>query len=97
MVKTIWKYELAGLYAHFEFSIPQGAKLIAVHPQRGTPCVWFEVDPTTRDADYEPHVFALVGTGHSVPDGFNHVGTVLMLADNLVLHVYHKVLGKTPT
>lgn len=93
---TVWKFPLAftkaGKYEGI-VAMPRGARIVhfAIEyrgplegaPRQGVPTVWAEVDDQEAPA---PRTFAIVGTGHALPDGAVHVGTYD--AEPFVWHVY---------
>ena len=84
---TIWKFDLpVGDQAALQ--MPIGAKVLAVQVQRGTPCIWAEVDP---DAGWEQRLFVIRGTGHPFRGGERqYVGTFQLEGGALVFHVYEQ-------
>jgi hypothetical protein len=60
MTKTIWKFLFPGDGA---ISMPIGAKILCIHEQRGTICLWAEVDP---QADKCERYFRVYSTGSQV-------------------------------
>lgn len=81
-MKTVWKF-----FLDREVEMPTGAKLLHVAEQHGQLCTWAEVDP---DAPTEIRRFALVGTGHNVPENVTFVGTILMMGGGILIHVYER-------
>lgn len=81
---TIWKYNLR---PGCTVDMPKGAKLLHVAEQNDDVCLWAQVDPL---APLEARRFAILGTGHDMPDYFKmeYIGTALMRNLNLVFHVY---------
>jgi len=85
MGKTIWKFPLV-LSDRIIVSMPKGAEILHVGLQGGTPCLWALVDP---DAPKIAREFRAFGTGHSIPDHpGGHVGTLLVMGDSLVIHIF---------
>lgn len=86
-MRTVWKFEVRVQNGSMHKLItPKGTKLLCVQVQRGTICVWGEVDDTqplvTRQIN-------LVGTGHPMLlSSGDYLGTVQLLEGSLVLHVY---------
>lgn len=83
MSKTIHKFPLST-----SIHTDACAKVLMVGDQNGQPFVWLEVDPAAPKTDL---VFAVVGTGHPVPDGFFHVGS--WLSPPFVWHLYQAGLA----
>lgn len=80
-MRTIHKYNLSQGQT---FKLPVGSKLLHIAMQAGSICAWFEVDAVGETT--EKRSFVIVGTGHMVPEGTSHVGTVL---DGIfVWHIY---------
>lgn len=100
-MRTIWKYSIL-MYREVvgTFFVPTGARLVHVAPETMNPgslqeqavSLWFEVDP---EADKEPRVFELFGTGHDIPEGAGtYSGTVVV--PPLVVHVYERTQSSDP-
>lgn len=78
-MNRIFKYPIAGERSHFTLSMPRGAEVLALQMQRGrfgvsSPTIWAGVDDA---APLEARAFAVVGTGHEVPDGYRYFGTFI--------------------
>lgn len=66
--------------------LPRGAKLLSVHVQLGTPCIWALVDSSN---EVVPLPIYVVGTGHVMPDDIGEfIGTFMIDNDTLVWHVF---------
>lgn len=85
MALTIWKYPLTP-FSLQNLSMPAGSRLLHVAEQDGSLCLWALVNPHPEVPKVEIKV-AVVGTGHPVPDEFDHLGTVLTFDGSLVWHV----------
>lgn len=75
-MRTVWKFKIMdehGVQAG-RVPMPSGAAPLHVGMQDGWLCLWAEVDPSSPIAD---RGFAVVGTGHPVPDGARCVGSAL--------------------
>ena len=84
--RTIWKFNLTKQSSSHE--VPIGSKLVHVGKDaNGVPAVWLEVSPASPT---EKRYFSVIGTGHSVPDGYDHVGTYL--AEPFVWHIYERTV-----
>jgi hypothetical protein len=84
-MRTIHKY---GLTNYITQLMLQDPKFLHVGIQNGAPQLWVEVD---ADADaVAPHQYRVeaIGTGFNVPKDGQHIGTVLLDNDLLVLHFY---------
>lgn len=69
----IFKYELP-VESFVTVSMPEGAKVLTVQPQRGAVTMWAEVDPKARRIDRR---FQIVGTGHQFDSsGAHYLGSV---------------------
>jgi len=87
-MRTIWKFELN---EHINFvHMPEHAKILSVGSQRGTICLWSEVE-TTREK--ETRTLYVYGTGNPMAAdddvGLLFVGTVV--GDPFVWHVFERL------
>ena len=82
---TIYKYKLEPNFGTLE--MPQGAQVLTVQMQGGTPCLWARVD---TERALERRSFDVYGTGHEVPDDprLVYVSTFQMDNGALVWHVF---------
>lgn len=85
-MRTIHKYPLVLTFADQRIGTPRVWRPVHVAMQHGEPTVWAEVDTDTGDG-YE-RMLRVVGTGHPVPDEYEHVGS--SLDGPYVWHVYVK-------
>jgi hypothetical protein len=86
-MKKIYKYQLEWNDRQ-ELLLPLDATILSVAIQNQVLCVWAIVDP---DAEPEPRVFYIAGTGHEPPPPEKKavfVGTVHWLEKGLVFHVF---------
>ncbi|MFA4945119.1 MAG: hypothetical protein WC789_10525 [Lentisphaeria bacterium] len=85
-MQTIYKYTLSPTEEQ-TIPMPSPARVLSVDEQRGAVCAWALVD---TDAALVPVRFRVHGTGHLVPllDGWRFIGTVVLHAGALVLHVW---------
>ena len=89
--RVIWKFHLEEPVN----ALDVGANAKVVHvgtmfPTDGfddTATVWVEHDLPVEAGD--PLVLLVVGTGHPVPSGCGHVGSVCLPSSGLVWHIYH--------
>lgn len=93
MHNTIHKFTIdAGHRASWLLALPLAAKalLVAQGPRQEpeTFQVWFELD---ADAPTLPRQFKVIGTGHAVPSGVLHVGSVV--CPPFVWHLYEEPQG----
>lgn len=91
MPKVVYKYPLA-MAEVSTIEIPYDASIVHVDKQGQTYCIWAEhgVDyPDDNDHKVpvmKQHTFRIFGTGHLIPDGMSHIGS---LQDGpFVFHVY---------
>lgn len=83
-MNAIWKFPLKPDVQ--EIAMPRGAEVLAVQTQRGEPQMWARVDP---DAPMEARMFAVIGTGHPMPEPVGDYRGTFQLPDvGLVFHVY---------
>ena len=83
-MRTIFKYplDLGGSWP--QVIATSGTPVFRHFDMQGdTPCVWAEVDP---NAAVEETKVVIVGTGHSIPDGFRYFGTAMH--GQFVWHLY---------
>jgi hypothetical protein len=71
-MNTIWKFQISAWGPTTHVNVPRGARLIRFAMQGAVPTVWAIVDPK---AEQVSRTFHIVGTGQSVPDGANYVGS----------------------
>jgi hypothetical protein len=83
-VKTIFKYAInPGIQ---ELALPVGAQILTVQEQQGKPQLWALVD---TEAPTEARAFAVVGTGHPVPEPVgDYIGTFQLPMLGLVFHLF---------
>lgn len=86
-MRTVLKYTFAVNEETTTFMMPTGTvKLLHVADQRGSLCMWAEVDPS--EPVLSERKFTVVGTGWQEPlEKCDYVGTALMQVGT-VLHVY---------
>ena len=92
-MKTIYKYGLS-ITDTQNVQMPFGARILCVQVQRGTPCIWAEVD--TEEERTEMRRIDIYGTGHPMdrnPEfGSSYIGTFQVRDGDFVFHVYERVL-----
>ena len=59
---TVWKYSLNSKASQL-IHMPQGAQVLTVQMQDGSPTIWALVDPA---AGLEEHIIEIHGTGHPI-------------------------------
>lgn len=84
MPRQVWKFEVER-----DTRMPIGAEILCVAEQGDRLYLWALVDP---DAETEARAFVAYGTGHHIsnPERLRFVGTALLCAGNLVLHVFEE-------
>lgn len=84
--KTVWKFPLA-IGGWQNVSMPNGATIVEVAMQFGTPCIWALVDPKEPKKTLRVRI---VGTGHDIEDAemLKHIGTAHDTDLGLVWHVF---------
>lgn len=87
-MKKIFKYPVPHDDV-FELMMPDGARILTVQTQYGSPQMWAVVDP---DAPLKPRIFRLAGTGHSLesyPESdFIYIGTYQLLDGAFIEHLF---------
>lgn len=86
---TIWKFSL-DIQDVQSFEMPNGAKILSVQVQDGTPCLWAFVNSSAQKEERRFHIF---GTGHRIPPHFSeehYIGTVQTHEGALVWHVFEE-------
>ncbi len=100
---TIWKYPLDNKdRGTHKLKVPRGSRPISAHLQKqdaegikGTldrVCVWLEVDP---EQDLVEVIIYDVNTGGTVPENSDFIGTVLSRDEELVSHLYWRLICPT--
>ena len=83
-MKTIFKYTLDPFVSAVK--MPAGAQILTVQAQHGQAQLWAIVDTERPD---ELREFAVVGTGHPMPDDHGEYVSTFQLPDlGLVFHVF---------
>jgi hypothetical protein len=72
---VVWKYELNLFGRLTTLELPAGAVITHFAVQGRRPCIWAHVNPDSSET--EVRGFQIFGTGHPIPPGAKHVGTVL--------------------
>lgn len=88
MEKRVYKYPLE-VQDRQVITIPKGAKILSLHVQDSTPCIWVLVD--ANEQQKEKVVLRTFGTGQSLySNGKNleFIGTYLLRNDQAVFHVF---------
>lgn len=88
MNRMVYKYKLA-ISTDFDIQIHEAHHILEVDVQRDppftNPYMWVEVDTDSAVRSFQ---FAVVGTGHPVPDGFSYVGSWRRYEGLFVWHLY---------
>jgi len=83
--RTVWKFPLASLPTKIDLADGFRPVLFALQGVPGRPWVWIDHHPEARPA--RPVSFYVVGTGHPIPDGAIHAGS--LLDGPFVWHLYY--------
>lgn len=87
-MKTIWKFPLDTFPVQY-VDMPEGAEILTVQVQNGTPMLWAEVDSKAR---FRPRLIYVIGTGMELDSGVSrYIGTFQWEDEELgdfVGHVY---------
>ena len=86
----VFKYEVP-ISDFATVDMPQGAKILSLQVQHGTPTIWALVDP---EAPSTQRNFRVAGTGHAIDnfgDELSFVGTCQMMDGSLVWHLFELV------
>ena len=94
-MNTIWRFpidmrEAADNDGRIEVEAPIGARILHVDVQQRAPhepCMWVQLDPERKPV--LEHTFEIVGTGHTVPERGEYVGS--WQQDGYVWHLYELV------
>lgn len=90
MTNTMLKITFEDLRDEVVKQMPKGSVIRHVGEQHGRITLWFETDldlmDRKDDAALETRRFAVRGTGHPIPNGAVHLGTVPM--SSFVWHVF---------
>jgi len=85
-MKTIYKYPLEVTGDQFVL-IPSGYKILTVQVQNEVPCIWAEVDKSSKPENV--HV-VIVGTGQETreDDEMNYIGSFRLYSGSFVGHCF---------
>lgn len=85
----IWKFPIKTTDEQ-TVEMPKNAKILTVQVQKGTPCIWAEVD---TEASKVERKFLVYGTGHTMrnPAQEQYIGTYQQLDGNLIWHLYEDI------
>lgn len=87
-MKRIYKYPVR-IDDVQTIDLPQGAQVLSVQVQDGSPYIWACVNPS---AVSEPRQFHLYGTGHPIEDLLRFIGTFQLFGGRLVYHLFEEVV-----
>jgi hypothetical protein len=90
-MKTIYKYSI-GVTDMQTVEMPEGAEILTVQVQHGTPCLWAIVDP--QRSQTKKRSIKMFGTGQPVNyefHGCKYIGTVQMNGGQLVWHYFESI------
>lgn len=82
----IWKFPLKTLPGLQDVVLPEGAKLLTVQMQHGTPMLWAVVDP--HAPNLEVRQIELVSTGASPPANSTYISTYQVYGGAGVYHAF---------
>lgn len=87
-MRKVFKYRLA-LTDFQSVAMPPG-RILSVQLQRGIPCLWALVDPSTP---LVRRSFRIHGSGHEIEgaDDLRYIGTVQLTEGALVFHVFEEL------
>lgn len=87
MIKKVWKYNIPVNDSEHVIDMPYGARFVHAECQKShVVSLWFEVD--SEIAFKQARIFTIYGTGHPIPDTFEHIATV---KDGMFMwHVYEE-------
>lgn len=80
MKRTVWKFPIVD---DARVEMPEGAKAVHIGFQGRQLTMWAEIDPS---APLTHRSFEIVGTGHDIPDGGQHVYS--WIDEPFVWHLY---------
>lgn len=93
-MKSVYKYPIPH---HGGVEMPEGAKILSVHAQNGSVCLWALVDTSSPRV---PRRFRMFGTGHpmnnDLAERLSFVGTALLDAGFVVVHVFEEMPNPDP-
>ena len=87
MTATIWKFPLP-IGDEVRVPMPKGAQILTVGAVQDVPFVWAIVDPDAPTVERE---LSVRGTGHELGTVGGYIGTFVLLAGDLVFHVFDAV------
>ena len=90
MAMTIWKYDVGTEHRSssiFSLEMPEGARVLTMQMQSGSPQLWVLVDPK---AERELRQFVTYGTGRPIPsaEDLTYISTVQGYNSSFVFHLF---------
>ena len=92
MMPTIYKYPL-NMDDVIKVQMPEGAKVLTVQMQGGSPYIWAGVDP---DAPKVERRFRMYGTGHPIDPNLSleYINTFQMHGGALIFHLFEDLTAE---
>lgn len=89
--RSIWKYKLEVADSQV-ISLPKESKILSLLTQYDHPVIYVEVNKDEKET--EDYSFECYGTGHIIrhDDSYTYLGSITMLNDSFVYHVFYKKL-----
>lgn len=84
-MRSVHKHPFSHLSQPLQVQCSRLAKVVLVDTQGGVPTVWID-DERDEAIHTMRRNFMVIGTGHPIPDGATHVGSLMQGA--FVWHVY---------
>lgn len=84
-MKTVFKYPIEFPADEVVLDLPSGAVFVSVGVQNGGLFLWALVDP---DAPEAKHRLLVRGTGHSIKEAVDPLGSFMLQGGALVFHVF---------
>ena len=90
-MKRIFKYAIP-IQDYIEKMMPRGARILHFATQNGIPFLWVMIEDCLKE-DLQPYRFRIFGTGHKIENDkdLKYIGTVLVLDDGLVWHLFQEI------
>ena len=86
MNNTIYKYPLKVTDVN-RLELPKGAIILCIQLQKGTPCLWAQVD--ANENEKEVRIIETIGTGNPMKESpRSYIGTYQLHEGMLVFHVF---------
>lgn len=91
MPRTIYKYPIPhnkGLIQ--QHALPKGAKIVYLGFQGATDHLHLWAEVNTSEPELQARSFAIIGTGETIPDGWEYVATAQEAQQTFVWHLFEK-------